>query len=78
VQGPVQGTGQGGDGGAGAASPEAAAPAEAGGEANHTINAAHIGLNAPIVTASGIVRAETVIADTIIASTYSPGVGNVM
>jgi hypothetical protein len=63
-----------------AGSPDAASPGggAATAEADHTINAAHIGLNAPIVEAPGIVRAQTVIADSIIASTYTPGVGNVM
>jgi hypothetical protein len=60
----------------GAASADAGAAADAGGEADHTITAAHIGLNAPIVEASGILRAQTVIADSIVASSYTPGAGN--
>ncbi len=64
---------------------EVAAPAEDTGaspvgdaapEMDHTINAAHIGLNAPMVEAPGIIRANTVIADSIVASSYTPGAGN--
>jgi hypothetical protein len=47
-----------------------------GAEADHTITAGHIGLNAPIVEASGVIRAQTVIADSIVASAYTPGAGN--
>jgi hypothetical protein len=51
--------------------------AETGGEADHTITAGHIGLNAPVVEAPGIIRAQTVIADSIVATSYTPGAGNV-
>jgi hypothetical protein len=51
--------------------------ADAGGAADHTITAGHIGLNAPMVEAPGIIRAQTVIADSIVASSYTPGAGNV-
>jgi hypothetical protein len=48
--------------------------AEAAGD--HTITAAHIGLNAPMVEAPGVIRAQTVIADSIVAASYTPGAGN--
>jgi hypothetical protein len=56
-----------------AASPAGASPAP---EADHTINAAHIGLNAPMVEAPGVIRAQVVMADSIVASNYTPGAGN--
>jgi hypothetical protein len=56
------------------------APTAGGGDAeaaaDHTITAAHIGLNAPMVEAPGVIRAQTVIADSIVASSYTPGAGN--
>ena len=66
---------------AGAGEPAAAGAsgpaADTGGEADHTITAGHIGLNAPMVEAPGIIRAQTVIADSIVATSYTPGAGNV-
>ena len=50
-----------------------------------SINAPVLDVNAPVVNfhsalvnADGIIRAPTIIADSIIASSYSPGAGNVM
>jgi hypothetical protein len=63
-------------GASGATGPGAATPAGAGPEGDHTITASHIGLNAPMVEATGVVRAQTVIADSIVAASYTPGAGN--
>jgi hypothetical protein len=41
------------------------------------INGSPIRLNAPMVEAQGVLRAETIIADNVIGSNYSPGAGNV-
>lgn len=41
------------------------------------VNAGTIDLNAPIVRVGGIVQADTVIADSIVAANYTPGAGNV-
>lgn len=42
-----------------------------------TINAAQIRLEAPLVTAR-ILRCDTLIAESVVASVYTPGVGNIM
>ena len=36
-----------------------------------------ITLNAPIVTASGIIQTPTIVADSVVASSYTPGAGNI-
>jgi hypothetical protein len=59
-----------------AAAGESGPAADAGGAADHTITAGHIELNAPMVEAPGIIRAQTVVADSIVASSYTPGAGN--
>jgi hypothetical protein len=46
--------------------------------ANTTITGAHISLDAAMTEASGVLRADTIIADNVIASSYTPGAGNVM
>lgn len=65
-------------GAAGGATP--AADGSAGGtEINDTsvrVNAGTIDLNAAIVRVSGIVQADTVVADSVVASSYTPGAGN--
>lgn len=40
------------------------------------VNAPVVNLNSGMVNASGVVRAQTIIADSVIASSYSPGAGN--
>ena len=42
------------------------------------IQAASISGNAALTDFSGVVRADTVIADTVMGSSYTPGAGNVM
>lgn len=37
-----------------------------------------INLNAALIEANGVLRASTIFADSVISSTYSPGVGNIM
>jgi hypothetical protein len=71
-----------------ATAPETAAPAQAGAStgsggavtsdgATTTINGAHITLAAPMTEAAGIIRADTIIADNVVAANYTPGAGNV-
>jgi hypothetical protein len=36
-----------------------------------------VAVHSPMLQADGIVRAQTVIADSVIASSYSPGAGNI-
>jgi hypothetical protein len=69
---------------AAAAGPDAAAEGAgatgAGTEINDStvrVNAGSIDLNAPIVRIGGVVQADTVIADSIVAANYTPGSGNV-
>jgi hypothetical protein len=45
--------------------------------ANTTITGAHITLDAAMTEASGVLRADTIIADSVVASSYTPGAGNV-
>ena len=57
-------------------------PAGAGGgtEINDTsvkITAGMIELNAPMVRVGGVAQTDTLLADSVIASTYSPGAGNI-
>ena len=42
------------------------------------IQAASITGNAALTDFSGVVRADTVIADTVVGSSYTPGAGNTM
>lgn len=74
--------------GSGAPGPDAAAEGAgatgagatgAGTEINDSIvrvNAGSIDLNAPIVRVGGVIQADTVIAESIVASNYTPGSGN--
>ena len=45
---------------------------------NTTITGATISLAAPLTSTDGVIRAGTIIADSVVASTYSPGAGNIM
>lgn len=46
--------------------------------ANLRLNSgAPIALNAPIVTATGIVRCDTIMATNVIGANYTPGAGNI-
>ena len=36
-----------------------------------------VGVHSPMMQVDGIMRAQTVIADSVIASNYTPGAGNV-
>ena len=40
------------------------------------VNAAMVNINSAMVTTSGVLRANTLVADSVISSTYTPGVGN--
>jgi len=42
------------------------------------VNRPMINLHAGVVNADGVVRASTIIADSVIASSYTPGAGNLM
>lgn len=62
------------------AGPEGADAVGGGTEINDTtvrVNAGTIDLNAPIVRVSGIVQADTIVADSVVASSYTPGAGNI-
>ncbi len=41
------------------------------------LNAASIVLNAPITRANGVLQSDTLVTDSVIASSYTPGAGNV-
>jgi len=41
------------------------------------VNASQVAMNVPMVQCSGVVKADTVIANTVSAATYTPGAGNV-
>lgn len=41
------------------------------------ITAGMVSMDAPLVTTSGIIRTQTIIADNVVGTTYTPGVGNV-
>jgi len=47
-----------------------------GGSGAQTITGSQITLNAPLVDAPGVLRAQTLVVDNVIASSYTPGVGN--
>jgi len=49
-----------------------------GGGASITITAAHVTINAAMLQASGTVKCDTLIANNVIASSYTPGSGNIM
>jgi hypothetical protein len=51
------------------------APGETG---EQTITGSVIRLAAPVTHADGILEADTVVANTIVAATYTPGAGNLM
>lgn len=62
------------------AGPEGTGAGGGGTEINDTtvrVNAGTIDLNAPIVRVSGIVQADTIVADSVVASSYTPGAGNI-
>ncbi len=40
------------------------------------INGSSIALNAPMVTAPGVLQVDTLIANTVVGSSYTPGAGN--
>lgn len=42
-----------------------------------SVNAGMVNINSAMVTTSGVLRTSTLMADNVIASTYTPGVGNV-
>jgi hypothetical protein len=42
-----------------------------------SVNAGMVNINSAMVTTSGVLRTSTLLADSVVASTYSPGVGNV-
>lgn len=42
-----------------------------------SINGPTVGIHAPMVQADGVFRATTIIADSVVASNYTPGAGNV-
>ena len=41
-----------------------------------SINGSTISLNAPMTESAGVIRADTIIANTVIGSSYTPGAGN--
>jgi hypothetical protein len=66
------------------AGPAAAGPVAAGGgntlgdgTGAVSINGPMVSVHSPVLQADGIVRAQTVIADNVVASNYTPGAGNV-
>jgi hypothetical protein len=42
-----------------------------------TIHGSHVSIEAPMTEAHGVLRADTIIADSVVASSYTPGAGNV-
>src|SRR5690606_35097384 len=46
------------------------------GGAGVNISGPSVSINSPMTQADGVIRASTIIADSVIASTYSPGTGN--
>jgi hypothetical protein len=42
-----------------------------------TIHGAHVSIDAAMTEAHGVLRADTIIADSVVASSYTPGAGNV-
>jgi hypothetical protein len=64
----------------GGAAPTPAGAGGGGTEINDTsvkITAGMIELNAPIVRVGGVAQTDTLLADSVIASNYSPGAGNI-
>ena len=59
-----------------AAGPAPAGPVTSDG-ATTTITGGLISLDTAMTETSGIIRADTIIADSVVASNYSPGAGNV-
>lgn len=54
------------------------APASLGdGSSPVSINGTTVGVHAPMTQVDGVVRASTIIADSVVASNYTPGAGNV-
>jgi hypothetical protein len=41
-----------------------------------TIHGAHVSIEAPMTEAHGVLRADTIVADNVVASSYTPGAGN--
>jgi hypothetical protein len=41
------------------------------------ITAGMVSMDAPLVTTSGIIRTQTIIAENVVGTTYTPGVGNI-
>lgn len=83
-------TGAGGGGGTADTSPPAgggAAPtapttpgpddSTLGGSGATTVNGSSINLNAAMVTAPGVLQVDTVIANSVVGSSYTPGAGNI-
>ena len=46
--------------------------------ASTTISGAVVNIDAPMTTTQGVLQADTLVAQNVIASTYTPGAGNVM
>ena len=71
-----------GEGAGATAAPVGAGAGSAGGGpvtsdgATTTVSGAAINLAAPMVSADGVLRASTIIADNVVASSYTPGAGN--
>ena len=62
----------------GAPAAPGAAPASLGdGSSPVAINGTTVGVHAPMMQVDGVVRASTIIADSVVASNYTPGAGNV-
>jgi hypothetical protein len=64
------------DGGVGPAAPAAAGPVSSDG-GNTTISGSAITLDAAMTRANGVLHADVIEADSVIAASYTPGVGNV-
>ncbi len=64
-------------GAAGATGAGAAGGAVTSDGSNTTINGSVINLAAPMTQTGGVIRAGTIIADSVVATSYSPGAGNV-
>ena len=60
------------DGGAGAGS-DAVVTSDGG---TTTIRGAHVTIDAPMTETAGVFRADTIIADNVVGSNYTPGAGN--
>ena len=42
-----------------------------------TINSSKLVINSPMIKASGVIQCDTLIANSVVGSSYSPGAGNV-